>query len=425
MARVETLKGKFDGNDKWLGGVASPCGRYIYGVPGHAQRVLRITVETGVCDLIGPKFPGKFKWLRGVPVPADKCSPARPQGLVFALPCCAAGVLQIDPATEEVTVLPCEKGSFAWHGGELGADGRIYGVPANAEKVLVIDPVTSEVSYVGGPFPGRQKWYGGILAANDCMYCIPHMATGILKVDTRDGSCEVFGSLPEGGWKWHGGSADRARTTVYGFPNNADSVLKVDVATDAIELLPGTLESGRHRVPQDHKYKWLGGAVARDGNLYCFPCDAERVLRIDTETRAVSTVGPDFVFPLADYPLPRSAPKAASNASGMNVSMSVNKWQNGFVLEDGAVYGIPQRARGILRLLPAPEAGGEPEVTLLDCGQADHPIDLFEGGVLGSDGCMYCIPLRGRSVVKVVPDRTPDTWFPETRRWLAALGIGE
>ena len=41
-----------------------------------------------------------------------------------------------------------------------------------------------------------------------------------------------------------------------------------------------------------HRYKYLGGAIGCDGNIYCFPCDAERVLRIDMETETVSTVGP-------------------------------------------------------------------------------------------------------------------------------------
>lgn len=35
------------GQDKYLGGVDSPCGKYIYGVPGNALRVLRVTVSTG------------------------------------------------------------------------------------------------------------------------------------------------------------------------------------------------------------------------------------------------------------------------------------------------------------------------------------------------------------------------------------------
>ena len=48
MASIEPLgTSKLMGQDKWLGGVASPCGKYIYGVPGHAKTVLRIVVASG------------------------------------------------------------------------------------------------------------------------------------------------------------------------------------------------------------------------------------------------------------------------------------------------------------------------------------------------------------------------------------------
>eukprot|EP00949_MAST-11_sp_MAST-11-sp1_P005382 g5382.t1 len=59
------------GQDKFLGGVGSPCGKIIYGVPGTAKRVLEIDIAAGSCRLIGPEYPGRFKWLRGVPVPRE------------------------------------------------------------------------------------------------------------------------------------------------------------------------------------------------------------------------------------------------------------------------------------------------------------------------------------------------------------------
>ena len=42
-----------------------PDGKYIYGVPGHAKRVLKITAATGEYELISPEYKGPFKWLRG------------------------------------------------------------------------------------------------------------------------------------------------------------------------------------------------------------------------------------------------------------------------------------------------------------------------------------------------------------------------
>jgi hypothetical protein len=169
----------------------------------------------------------------------------------------------------------------------------------------------------------------------------------------------------------------------------ADTVLKVDTTTDTVTTIgdPGDINAGRHRVPQDGKYKYLGGALARDDNLYCFPCDAERVLMINTHDDGVKTIGPEFLHD--------------------EIGLCVNKWQNGFRCRDGAVYAIPQRARGVLRVLPAADGSGNHEVTVLDCGAEFDTYsdgkDKFEGGVMGEDGCVYCIPLRAKRVLKLIP----------------------
>jgi hypothetical protein len=107
------------GQDKWLGGMPSPDGSYIYGVPGTAPQVLRITVENGMMDFIGPKVKGKFKWLRGLEIPPHmlKNDDTYPKGVCLAL-------------------------------------------PANADSILEINPHTQEVSTFGGPFPGCWKWHG-------------------------------------------------------------------------------------------------------------------------------------------------------------------------------------------------------------------------------------------------------------------------
>ena len=98
--RVEAIGPLLMGQEKWLGGVCSPDGEYIYGVPGHATRVVRVTVKTGEVTLIGPEYFGHHKWLRGVSVPPKFTGPEHPQGLCYCLPSNYPAVLQIDPATQ-------------------------------------------------------------------------------------------------------------------------------------------------------------------------------------------------------------------------------------------------------------------------------------------------------------------------------------
>jgi len=180
--------------------------------------------------------------------------------------------------------------------------------------------------------------------------------------------------LPEGRWKWHGGL--RAGHKIYGFPNNADTVLVIDTRQQRVYTVGDDtiLKAGRHR--DDNRYKYLGGALTADGKYaYLFPCDAEQVLRIDTRTDELKLVGPL----LLDGP---------------------NKFQNGFVASDGCLYGIPQRAIGVLRIEPPTDESDEELIDVMDCC-LPGVRDKFEGGVMGPDGNIYCMPLRAKMCVKV------------------------
>lgn len=132
--------------------------------------------------------------------------------------------------------------------------------------------------------------------------------------------------LPEGQWKFHGGL--RAGHKIFGFPNNADNVLVINCNENRVYTIGDNLQSGHHRIPQDGRYKYLGGAVTSDHAFaYLFPCDAEQVLRINCVTDKLELVGPRLLD-------------------------GENKFQNGFCCRDGCIYGIPQRASGVLRIVP-------------------------------------------------------------------------
>jgi hypothetical protein len=166
----------------------------------------------------------------------------------------------------------------------------------------------------------------------------------------------------------------------------------IDVAKQEIRTVgdESTLRSGYHRVPQDGRYKYLGGSLTADGKFaYLFPCDAEYVLRFDMETEEMKLVGP-------------------------HLTEGENKFQNGFVGKDGCVYGIPQRGSGVLRIIPPGvkrygrngnvQPDDEDHVDVIYCG--DDMVsckDKFEGGVLGLDGNIYCMPLRAKAFVTITP----------------------
>lgn len=117
----------------------------------------------------------------------------------------------------------------------------------------------------------------------------------MLKINPKTQEVTILGTLPEGLWKWHGGLASSDGSKIIGFPNNADSVLVIAVIKQKVYTVGdgSILRSGYHRVPQDGRYKYLGGSLNSNGKLaYLFPCDAEYVLRFDMETDEMKLVGP-------------------------------------------------------------------------------------------------------------------------------------
>eukprot|EP00959_Pyramimonas_sp_CCMP1952_P266759 5577077-Pyramimonas_sp.AAC.2 len=91
----------------------------------------------------------------------------------------------------------------------------------------------------------------------------------------------TIGCVPKGDWKWHGGVL-AADGNIYGFPAHAEAVLKISPATGEVTQIGG---------PFKGRYKWLGGAVGDDGNIYCMPSDANSVLRICPGTGECSVFG--------------------------------------------------------------------------------------------------------------------------------------
>ena len=283
------------GREKYLGGERGINGK-IYTIPGHALRVLIIdpTVEPPTVTPIGPSFHGEYKWLRGVRMST---------GIIYGIPCHADAVLRIDPETNKVSTIKWDdedpgapkKGlPWKWHGGNVSRlDGCLYCIPQRAEYVLKIDPIEEKCTFLmgSGPLVGRNKWYGGLVSPiDDAIYGINQNAKGILRIDPSTQNVTVFGDFPEGQHKWHGGVVG-PDGCIYGIPAHADTVLKIEPGyPPRILTIGGPLRTGLHR--SDGKYKYLGGAVGCDGNIYFFPSDADYVLQVNPKTNGVREVGP-------------------------------------------------------------------------------------------------------------------------------------
>ena len=67
-----------------------------------------------------------------------------------------------------------------------------------------------------------------------------------------------------GPWKWHGGVLSPIDQCIYAIPQFAESVLKIDTATEQVSTIggpfPGASPTGKH--------KWYGGLLGGDGCIY-------------------------------------------------------------------------------------------------------------------------------------------------------------
>ena len=282
------------GRHKWLGGALNVDNSSIFAIPAHASKVLKITPNnTGgeKVEVIGKQqLCGNYKYLRAILAQDD---------MIYGVPCFAKKVIRINPETSEVHQfgenLPA--GEWMWHGGAMAPCGTIYGVPCNAESVLKITPSNERVELIGNLPKGRNKWYGALVGRDGCVYGMAYKARGVLRINPTTDDVRVIGEFKES-FKWHGGIVG-VDGCIYAFPSHADTVLRIappevcpkvdDEHGVVLEELPLSAECDPSTMIG--KYKWGGGAMDREGNIFGIPSDAQTVLKLNPWTGRVITFG--------------------------------------------------------------------------------------------------------------------------------------
>jgi len=334
------------------------------------------------------------------------------------------GIVQLLPLPDEHP-----KGlRWQWHGAGINRDKTaIYCIPSNARKVLKVDIVNRTTSLIDVEYDPRRypdvdldatnKWYGGIRGEDDCVYGyvnllssiafwlygssisphsrlsfsnnhrIPYRASAVLRIDCATDTATLVG--PDYGpakFFWHGGIQVNGK--IYAHPSHADTILVIDTnpgeRRDDVDRCCYELPIHRAEYDTDAtaKYRWLGGSLGADGNIYCPPCDHSAVLRIDTKTDQCSTFG----FTGTDK----------------------NKWQGGVLsARDGCVYCIPANGRHVARIATTSSSTDDDYYAVQLIGDLPATKDKWQGGHVGRDGCLYFINENGYRILKVVPPDSP------------------
>eukprot|EP00964_Phaeocystis_antarctica_P035555 scaffold20309_cov64-Phaeocystis_antarctica.AAC.2 len=277
--------------------------------------------------LVGAELPGDYKWSGGV-LAAD--------GNIYGIPEDAAQVLRFDPRTQQAMLVGDQlPGGGAWSGGVLADDGNIYGIPLNAEQVLsvAVAKAAAPVAVVKEHVPGEkvleatQTSSAADLLQQQCSisggneyYVTSHITWGNVAGDIYNSEKEAFARFAElDGGDLAAAVWDEQLAELKYYGNRGDTrpeemkewAREHSIPSDAVNAYEATL--GGAELPG--AWKWAGGVLAADGNIYGIPWRATQVLRFDPRTQQATLVGGQL--PGGD------------------------KWLSSVLAADGNIYGIP------------------------------------------------------------------------------------
>ena len=297
----------------------------IYATPAQAERVLEIDVVKGTSREAGPK-------IEKLMISCSKHEDAvyvEESNKVYAVPYCASNVLEINVANPATSKLMAENYQNVNANGIVGlyttatyanSSGKIYAPPCDALSVLEIDPIQGTSRQLAESYEGGMKWTSAtFVEATQKVYCPPRDHGQVLVIDTTDGTSELMNETYEDGARRSGSSSVRPscdscgdkynsngvhvahRRNIYVPPCNAKRVLEINPDTGTSRQV-GTDFSEQtcsfEALTPLACCKWLSAVHVPDvEKIFSPPCETNRVLLIDVNaTGAIRTqlIGNDF-----------------------------------------------------------------------------------------------------------------------------------
>lgn len=310
-------------------------------------------------------------------------------------------------------------GKFAG-GGFAPLNPNFYLMPYSSEKSAIeIDTLHNKMQEWGNPLSSLPAKYTSIVASTQYkgrMYAAPCRAERVLEIDPEVGAREVGPVLGEiGVCKWFACIAsDPERGRIYGIPYDARKVLEINPTMGGFAQ-PIGMDLG----PMKGKYRCA--AMAPNGDIYCAPLNAARVLRISAEGK-VSLTGPNYgdlprkyasiicaknkllyAPPLyADKVLEINCARGDTREIGPVIGFSEAKYACCCSAPNGKIYCAPLEARRVLEIVPEDH---EVEQIGMDLGsgETEKYSDIALAPVGGK---LYAAPREAHFVLEIDPDRS-------------------
>ena len=263
-----------DGRYKWRCGVRDNNGN-IYCAPFHADHILKISTNDGTVETLDdvelPETGGGL-WTSGALVASDNS--------IYYMPLFASRIMRLNADNDTCSSVGDHLGEkpFKYVGTVVGNDDCVYGIPDLATRIVKYNPADPDTTCTVGEEQAEEGFDcgNGVLAGDGYIYAV-NGAGQVLQIDTTINNYtwilggDLIYNSDEVGW---GDPVIGDDKCIYWPPRNPNRVLKFDPESQQLPSLVGD-DLGEGDI------KWLNGALATDGVIYCIPSAKSRVLAID------------------------------------------------------------------------------------------------------------------------------------------------
>ncbi|CAE7268065.1 unnamed protein product [Symbiodinium natans] len=271
-----SLLGSFPATSEGKYGFSAQAGGFVCGVPWAATEVTCVQTLTDLVASFG-HFPADVaKW---------RDAAASRNGVIFALPISASGILRIDPHQRVAEVLgSLPSGRFRWMPGPH-TQHHLLGLPDSECSILLADLDHGRIETSRGfscQGVKMHNWRSAAVAKNGDIYAVPFWATSVLKINVEGtvAQATTLGNFEPGLAKWNH-AVLAGDGNIYGVPYSVGKVLRIRPYADQVSTF-GSFEPGLA--------KWREGVLGLDGFIYCIPETAVTILRVDPHRGVTSQI---------------------------------------------------------------------------------------------------------------------------------------
>jgi len=249
----------------WTGGALASNG-LIYGFPRGANNFLEIDTNKRSVEYLPLVRDYQKEHHYGGSITQNQC--------IYLAPKKESNILKLDiknHSCKEIPIFSVFKRKFLFYGGITDLEENVYFFPAGRLTRVCMIGTNEKLRFIGKTM-GYAVFNSGTLAPNGDIYGFSSYGEGILHIDTQNKQTEILQKDFNGGYF---GAKLAFNGKIYGIPGNANVVVEFDPEINKVtKVIPlPDVEVGA-------KAKCAGGAIDREGNIWCVPAMGHYIYKI-------------------------------------------------------------------------------------------------------------------------------------------------